>query len=140
VTRILTRRSKQLISLLLPPFYDSNLCTALRAVNTCEPRNKVSAEKMSAVKARLSHDEVTRRRKAAEAKGSDCQVGPFEPWSDCEGPCGGSGFQHRLREVLAPKTGGGRKCPALEEVRTEQWPWTALVGGRGGAWVGGGDT
>ena len=37
--------------------------------------------------------------------------------SDCEGGCGGSGFQHRERDVLSPPTGNGRKCPSLEEVR-----------------------
>jgi len=42
--------------------------------------------------------------------------------SDCEGGCGGSGFQHREREVLSPPTGNSRKCPALEEVRPCETP------------------
>lgn len=42
--------------------------------------------------------------------------------SDCEGGCGGSGFQHRERDVLSPPTGNGRKCPSLEEVRPCETP------------------
>jgi hypothetical protein len=37
--------------------------------------------------------------------------------SDCEGACGGPGFQHREREVVVPPSGNGRKCPRLEDVR-----------------------
>ena len=53
--------------------------------------NSVSPEKLREIKERLSHGEVTRRRKEAELRGSDCAVGEWGAWSECEGPCGTQG-------------------------------------------------
>ena len=51
----------------------------------------MSPEKLREIKERLSHGEVTRRRKEAELRGSDCAVGEWGAWSECEGPCGTQG-------------------------------------------------
>jgi len=93
------------------------LDTNLRLSKLYLTGNSVSPEKLREIKGRLSHGEVTRRRKEAELRGSDCAVGEWAAWSECEGPCGTQGFRHRDREIFVPQSGKGRKCPTLEEVK-----------------------
>jgi hypothetical protein len=40
----------------------------------------VSKAKMALLKAKLSHDQVARRRAEVLAKGDDCQVDEWPPW------------------------------------------------------------
>lgn len=79
----------------------------------------MSKSLLDQLKKRLSHEEVTKRKSAADARGVDCVVGDWGPYRDCEGACGKGGFQTRSRTVKTPASGGrnARPCPTLEESR-----------------------
>ena len=53
---------------------------------------------------------------ANSTKNVDCAVGEFRDFSGCSNTCGG-GTQTRSRTVITPKSGNGKECPPLSEIR-----------------------
>ncbi|KAJ1608198.1 TRAP-C2 extracellular protein [Cryptosporidium canis] len=47
---------------------------------------------------------------------SDCEVGEWSSWTECDAKCG-VGVEKRLRKVVRRESRGGAPCPNLEDVR-----------------------
>lgn len=51
------------------------------------------------------------RNVANRASAVNCVMSPWSTWSGCSVSCGRNGVRTRLRTIVQPPSGGGRKCP-----------------------------